>query len=188
MAKLHHVLLSVFAATAVLSMAANAATVNGTLKLTLTGTLNVAGSGYTTVNCKAYAVLIPTTTSAATLSAAGILSWLYSADQSSNAHAGFDYSTAGSSVIGVTPVSPTNPGNVSGFTCVLNVPYTFTNATGGESIAVMYDVNVSDGMPCVIGYCPAAPKYPGGHSRQIMQIALPPQNGGAINLSASLKM
>ena len=70
------------------------------------------------------------------------------------------------------------------------MPYTFTDAVGGQSIAVMYDVSASDGAPCnkVVGYCPAAPTYPGGHTRQVMQIDLPPPNGGVINLSANLKL
>jgi len=179
MANLRHVLLSVVAAAAIWSTEANAADVNGTLKLTLTGTLRVTGTGYTAINCKAYTVLIPSTSVNVTLSAAGLLSWLYSADQSANAHAGFDYATAGSSVTGVKPTS-SNPGSVTGFTCLVDVPYTFTDAVGAQSIAVMYDVTASDnGFP---------PKYPGGHTRQVQQIALPPTNGGVITVSASLKL
>jgi hypothetical protein len=188
MVELRYFLLSVLSAVAAMSTHANAQEVNGALKLTLNGTLRVEGTGYTTANCKAYAVLIPTTNSAVTVGGAGLLSWLYNADQSSNAHAGFDYTTGGSSITGVKPVPPTSAGRVSGFTCVVNVPYTFTNAVGGQSIAVMYDVSVSDGSPCATGYCPFPPKYPGGHSRQVMQIAVPPSNGGVINLSANLKM
>ena len=71
---------------------------------------------------------------------------------------------------------------------MIQVPYTFTNATGSESIAVMYDVSVADGGVCAVGYCPTPSKYPGGHTRQVMQIAVPPANGGVTNLSASLKM
>ena len=187
MAGLSHLLLSVASAVAIVTTAANAGTVNGTLKITLTGTLSVAGTGYTAANCRAYAVLIPSITNATTLSAAGLLSWLYSADQSANAHAGFDSTTAGSSVTGVKP-GPNTSGSVTGFTCVIQVPYTFTNATGSESIAVMYDVSVADGGVCAVGYCPTPSKYPGGHTRQVMQIAVPPANGGVTNLSASLKM
>jgi hypothetical protein len=187
MGKLRHVLLSVVSAAAIWSTGAQAAEVNGTLKLTLTGTLRVAGTGYTTINCKAYTVLIPSTSGNLTLSAAGVLSWLYSADQSANAHAGFDYSTAGSSITGVKPAG-SNPGSATGFTCLVDVPYTFTNAIGGESIAVMYDVTASDNSPCAAGYCPSAPKYPGGHTRQVQQIALPPTNGGVINVAASLRL
>lgn len=189
MAKRSHLLLGVAAAVAVLTTGASAGPVTGTLKITLTGTLAVAGTGYTAANCKAYALLIPATPSTTTLSAAGLLSWLYSADQSANAHAGFGTSTAGSSVTGVPPNPGTGfAGSVTGFTCVVSVPYDFTNGTGSEDIAVMYEVSVSDGAPCVTGYCPVAPKYPGGHTRQVMQVKAPPTNGGVTNLSASLRM
>ena len=187
MAKLRHVLLSVVSAAAIWSTEASAAEVNGTLKLTLTGTLKVAGTGYTAINCKAYTVLIPSTSSAVTLGAAGVLSWLYSADQSANAHAGFAYSTVGSSVTGVKPTG-SNPGSVTAFTCAVDVPYTFTDAGGTQNIAVMYDVTASDNAPCSTGYCPSPPKYPGGHTRQVQQIALPPASPGTITLSASLKL
>ncbi len=98
MEKLRCIFLSVMSAAAILSTEAGAAEVNGTLSLTLTGTLRIAGTGYTTANCKAYAILIPSTQNSVTVSAAGLLSWLYSADQSANAHVGFDYVTAGSSI------------------------------------------------------------------------------------------
>jgi len=112
----------------------------------------VPGTGYTTANCKAYAVLIPSTQSTVTVGAAGLLSWLYSADQSANAHAGFDYSTAGSSVTRIKPIQGKSAGTVTAFTCVVHVPYTFTDAVGGQSIAVMYDVTASDNSPYVSGY------------------------------------
>jgi len=141
----------------------------------------VPGTGYTTANCKAYAVLIPSTQSTVTVGAAGLLSWLYSADQSANAHAGFDYSTAGSSVTRIKPIQGKSAGTVTAFTCVVHVPYTFTDAVGGQSIAVMYDVTASDNSPYVSGYGSTGygfpPTYPGGHARQIMQIALPPSDG-----------
>ena len=124
MAKLRHVVLSVVSAAAILSTEAGAAEVNGTLSLTLTGTLRIAGTGYTTANCKAYAVLIPSTQNTVTVSAAGLLSWLYSADQSANAHAGFDYVTAGSAITGVKPVQGSSAGTVTAFTCAVHVPYT----------------------------------------------------------------
>lgn len=189
MRKLRHVLLGLLSAAAVLSAEANAATVNGTLKLTLTGTLRVAGTGYTTVDCKAYAVLIPTTDSSVTVSAAGLLSWLYSGDQSANAHAGFNYSTAGSSVTGTKPIQGSSAGSVTGFTCVISVPYTFTDAAGsGQSLAVMYEVQASDPgylFPPTYNF---PPTYPGGHTRQVQQIALPPANGTVTSLSAHLKL
>lgn len=189
MSKLRHVFLGLLSAAAVWSTEANAQTVNGTLKLTLTGTLRVAGTGYTVVNCKAYAVLIPTTASTETVSAAGVLSWLFSADQSANAHAGFDYSTAGSSVTGTKPVQGSSAGSVTAFTCVVNVPYTFTDAAGsGQSLAVMYEVQASDNSTCAAGYCPFPPTYPGGHTRQVQQIAVPPADGAVTSLSAHLKL
>jgi hypothetical protein len=186
MKSLRQSFLGVGAAVALLLTPASAAIVNGTVKLTLTGTLRVAGTGYTGINCKAYAVLIPSTDSS--VSAADVLSWLYSADQSANAHAGFDYSTPGSSVTGTAPIPPSNAGSVTGFTCLVDVPYNFTNAVGGQSIAVMYEVTASDKSPCVTGYCPSPPTYPGGHTRQVMQVAAPPSNGGVINLTAHLKL
>jgi|SRR5271165_4514255 len=146
------------------------------------------GHGYTTVDCKAYAVLIPTTPGTVTLSGAGVLSWLYSADQSANAHAGFDYSTAGSSVTGIKPIQGSSAGTVTAFICAVHVPYTFTNAVGGQSMVVMYDVTASDNSPCVAGYCPFPPTYPGGHARQVMQIATPPADGGTIEVSAHPKL
>ncbi len=188
MKKLHHVFLSIVSAAAILSTQAGATEVNGTLKLTLTGTLRVAGTGYTVANCKAYAVLIPTTDSSVTLGAAGLLSWLYSGVQSANAHAGFDYSTAGSSVTGIKPVPGSTAGTVTAFTCALAVPYTFTNPIGGQSMAVMYEVTATDGSSCATGYCPFPPTYPGGHTRQIMQIAVPPADPGSIVLSAKVKL
>ena len=122
--KASHLFLSVVSAAAILSTEAGAAEVNGTLSLTLTGTLRIAGTGYTTANCKAYAVLIPSTQNTVTVSAAGLLSWLYSADQSANAHAGFDYVTAGSAITGVKPVQGSSAGTVTAFTCAVHVPYT----------------------------------------------------------------
>lgn len=191
MKKLVHLFLSVVSAAALLSTEASASVINGTVNLTLTGTLRVPGTGYTKVDCKAFAVLIPTTDATVSLGAAGVLAWLYSADQSANAHAGFatqfgGYSTAGSSVTG-NPPSSTNAGTVTAFTCSVHVPYTFTDAVGGQSVAVMYEVSASDsGGP--IGNTLSPPTYPGGHTRQVMQIALPPANGGVINLSAHLKL
>ena len=130
MMKLQKVLFSVLSAAAVLSTDANAASLSGTLTLTLTGTLRVVGTGYTAANCSATAALIPTISSTETLGGAGLLSWLLSADQSAKAHAGFDYSTSGSSVSGVKPIPGSSAGNVTGFKCVVNVPYTFTNPAG----------------------------------------------------------
>jgi hypothetical protein len=188
MKKLRYMFYGVVSAAAILSTQASAEEVTGTLTLTLKGTLRVAGTGYTTVNCKAYAVLIPSTDSSVAVGAAGLLSWLYSGDQSANAHAGFDYSTPGSSVTGIKPVPNSSAGTVTAFTCVVHVPYTFTNAVGGQSIAVMYDATATDNSPCVTGYCAFPPTYPGGHARQVMQIAAPPSNGGKIDLTASLKL
>ena len=125
--------LGVVSAAALLSTEVSAETINGVVQITLTGTLRLAGTGYTTVDCSAHVVLIPTTASTVTLSAAGLLSWLSSAYQSANAHTGFDYSTAGSSISGVAPNPPSNAGSVTGFTCMVRVPYTFTNAVGGQS-------------------------------------------------------
>jgi hypothetical protein len=123
------------------------------------------------------------------VSAAGVLSWLFTGDQSANAHAGFDYSTAGSSVTGTKPVQGSSAGSVTPFTCVVNVPYTFTDAAGsGQSLAVMYEVQASDNASCGTGYCPFPPKYPGGHTRQVQQIALPPANGTVTSLSVNLKL
>ena len=194
MAKRSHLLLGVAAAAAVLTTGASAATVNGTLKITITGTLSVAGTGYTAANCNALALLIPAIDNAATLSGAGLLSWLYSADQSANAHAAFGVmgiggSTPGSSVTGVPPNPATGAvGSVSGFTCVITVPYTFTNATaaGTENIAIMYNASASDPGAYYPTFAP--PKYPGGHTRQLMQVKLPPANGTVTNLSANVKL
>ena len=69
MKKLRYVFFGVVSAAAILSTQAEAQEVNGTLTLTLKGTLRVAGTGYTTVNCKAYAVLIPSIDSTVTAGA-----------------------------------------------------------------------------------------------------------------------
>ena len=177
--------LGVAAAAAIVSAAVGATVVNGTLNLTLNGTLRVAGTGYTTVNCTAHAILIPSTDSAVTVGAAGLLSWLSTADQSANAHAGFDYSTTGSSVTGIKPVEGSTVGTVTAFTCVVHVPYRFTDSVGGQSILVLYDVTASDNGSV---FPSSPPTYPGGHTRQVMQIAAPPSDGGTIGLSTTLKL
>jgi hypothetical protein len=174
-------------AAALLTTEASAETVNGVAVVNLTGGLRVAGTGYTTVDCKAYVLLIPTTTNTVTLTTAGVLSWLYSGDQSASAHVGFDYLTAGSTITGVKP-SSSSAGSVSGFHCNIRVPYTFTNAVGGQSLAVMYEVKAKDNSPCVQGYCAFPPTYPGGHAREMMEIVAPPANGGTISLSAQPRL
>ena len=179
--------LGFISAAAFLATEASADTVNGVAVVNLNGTLRVAGTGYTTIDCKAYVVLIPTTTNTVTLTTAGVLSWLYSGDQSASAHVGFDYSTAGSSITGVKP-SSASPGSVTGFLCNIRVPYTFTNAVGGQSLAVMYEIKAKDNSPCAVGYCPFPPTYPGGHAREMMQIVAPPSNGSSISLSAQPRL
>lgn len=130
-----------------------------------------------------------------TVSTAGLLSWLNVANQSRTANVSFDHTTDGSSINGTAPTyntyhQVTSPGSVTGFTCVITVPYNFANTNNNESLAVMYSVSASDGAPCLktAGYCPFPPTFPGGSQRQVLQIALPPQNGGIVNVSQNVTL
>lgn len=175
------------------SWPANAAVVEGTLTVKLTGTLRVAGKGYTSVDCKARAVLIPTTGSSVTIGTATLLPWLQSGVHSSSGHAGFANSTEGSSVVGETPTS-TTAGSVTGFTCKVVVPYRFSNASdSGQSIAVVFEVSASDPGAWISpgGNVPPSfvpPSYPGGSTTQVKQIALPPANPGVISITSGVKL
>lgn len=166
---------------------ADAATLSGTLTMTINVTLRVPGKGYTMVNCSAHAYLVPPTGATVNLSATLPFSWMSrAATQSSNAVASHAYKTTGSTIAG-TPPTPTSAGTVTAAKCVVTVPYTFSNPNASlQNIAVVYSATVTDPGAIVSGAL-VFPGHPGGKTKQVVQIAAPPA-GGAIAATANITL
>lgn len=194
----------------------NAATLTGTLALTINGSLSVAGTGFTSASCNASVFLIPATNSGTTLSSQIPNPWLSGAFQQGNARAAFavngvNFSTAGSSMTGTAPVpvvtSPSTPsaGSATGFKCVITVPYTFTNSNptvSAQNVMIVYTASAKDnggplitnpnpttcGTNCVTNFSFATPTFAGGKTTQTQLIALPPASGTTTSLSVNVKL